>query len=341
MVNQGPTPLEESDDGPCSPQEAMDRLVSFTALDNDSEDGKQPTLVLVDTHGHAQLDRERDELYDINAKESNTTIKHTTRLISLTCAVEPGDWESTLEFAASSHDILPGLGVHPWYLADLPENWFQLLEDLLVLHPSSFVGEIGLCKMAKFVRQHPEGKTKALDIQRTVFKQQMMLAAKLRRPVSVHCVNQHGVFISVLEELLESSSSSNDTCPWNSFPVAIGMHSFTGTAHQVQQLLNFEKKISQTAGDKPLFYFGFSHTVNHVMCTSEKSRRKGREAVSAVPENRLLAESDVHSSLDLCGGTVGAVAYIAWARDAPLQRIADVTTKNGLTFLRHAIDLDD
>ena len=77
------------------------------------------------------------------------------------------------------------------------------------------------------------------------------------------------------------------------------------------------------------------------MCTSEKSRKKGREAVRSIPENRLLAESDVHSSHDLCGGTAGAVAYIAWARDASLQEIANVTAKNGLALLRRAVDLDD
>ena len=350
LAKEDPT---ANDDGPCSPQEAIDSLVSsLTNTKNggdENKSNKRPTLVLVDTHHHAQLDRGRDEAYDIASDDVNIAKEAEIRLISLTCAVEPADWKATLEFASSSKDTLPGLGVHPWYLADLPDNWLQELEDLLISHPSSFVGEIGLCKMARFVRQHPEGKTKALEIQRAVFKQQMILAAKLRRPVSVHCVNQHGVFISVLEELLELASSKDDS-PLHSFPVAIGMHSFTGTAHQVKQLLNFETKVQSRGAKKkkkqpapadPLFYFGFSHTVNHVMCTSEKSRKKGREAVRSIPENRLLAESDVHSSHDLCGGTAGAVAYIAWARDASLQEIANVTAKNGLAFLRRAVDLDD
>jgi Tat protein secretion system quality control protein TatD with DNase activity len=193
------------------------------------------------------------------------------------------------------------------------------------------------------LRQHPEGKTKALEVQRSVFKDQFKLAAKLRRPVSVHCVEQHGVFISVLNEILSdsrSSSSENDcSTSLDFFPVAIGMHSFTGTAHQVKQLLDLEKQICNRTRqqNKTLFYFGFSHSVNHAMCTSDKARRKGREAVCAVPQDRLLAESDVHSPVDVLGGTLGAIAYIAWARKASIEEIVVSTSRNGLVFLQSAL----
>lgn len=154
----------------------------------------------------------------------------------------------------------------------------------------------------------------------------MMLAAKLRRPVSVHCVDQHGVFVSVIKELIESQELEETSV----FPPAIAMHSFTGTAHHAKELLTLEKRISPR---KPLFYFGFSHTVNFAMSTSEKSRRKGRDAVRAVPDDRLLVESDVHSSQDLLGGTAGAIAYVAWARDSDIMDIATATSINGLAFI--------
>ena len=149
----------------------------------------------------------------------------------------------------------------------------------------------------------------------------MKLAAKLRRPVSVHCVNQHGVFVAVVKELLEEGDK---------FPTAIAMHSFTGTAHHVKELLTLEKQITL---DRPLFYFGFSHAVNFAMCTSEKSRRKGREAVLAVPKDRLLVESDVHASSDLLGGTAGAISYVAHSTKIDIIDIAKLTTRNGLAFL--------
>jgi Tat protein secretion system quality control protein TatD with DNase activity len=49
------------------------------------------------------------------------------------------------------------------------------------------------------------------------------------------------------------------------------------------------------------------------MSSSEKSRRQTIQAICQVPTNRLLAESDVHSSRHVAAGTAGAVAYIAWA----------------------------
>lgn len=308
---------------PCSPQEALARIEVHIQKAEGNENGK--LVLLVDTHGHAQLDRVRDDAYAI-PEGLEGIARPSVRLKSLTCAVEPKDWQDTLDFASSSDSILPALGVHPWYVEDLPEDWLQTLEALLRKHPSAIVGEIGLCKMAKFVRQHPEGKTVALEIQRSIFKEQMILAAKLRRPVSVHCVNQHGTFVSVLKEIV----CSNRENPRDVLPIAIGMHSFTGTANHVKELLTFEKSISP---QKPLFYFGFSHAVNYSMCTSDKSRRKGREAVRAVPSDRILVESDVHSPSDLLCGTAGAIAYAAWASNISVEEMAEVTSRNGLTFL--------
>ena len=113
---------------------------------------------------------------------------------------------------------------------------------MLLEHNQAIVGEIGLCKMAKWVRQHPGGKAEGMEIQRNVFEKQLRLAARLGRPVSVHVVNQHGIFVSVIRSILEESSTSKenngkDDGQWRSgLPPAIGMHSFTGTAHHVKEL---------------------------------------------------------------------------------------------------------
>ena len=326
-------PQSEDDDQPCTPAQALQAIENHVKKIELSEQHNNPVFLLVDTHGHAQLDRPRNEIYAVmnvdasSQSHSEENLSTSVGLKSLTCAVEPADWNATLEFASGSPEILPALGVHPWYLADLGEGWLEELEALLIKHPGAIVGEIGLCKMARFVRQHPEGKAVALGIQRSVFHQQMLLAARLRRPVSVHCVNQQGIFLEVLEEIL-SSSPNEDLL--QKFPAAIAMHSFTGTAHQVNEILKFEGKLSPP---RPLFYFGFSHTVNHVMCTSEKARQKGRDAVKAIPNNRLLAESDVHSPADLRGGTAGAIAYIAWARGDSIVDVARTTSENGRAFL--------
>jgi Tat protein secretion system quality control protein TatD with DNase activity len=298
---------------PLSPVEALKGIETHRKKINSS-------VILVDTHGHAHLDGEKQEIYTID--EKTKLLIGSSPVVSLTCSVQEVDWQATLDYASKNNKILPGLGVHPWYLADLSPNFLSKLEDLLVQHPKAIVGEIGLCKMARFLRTFEHGKTAALELQRRVFMDQMRLAARLIRPVSVHCVNQHGVFTKAIKELAE-----DDCC----LPPVIGMHSFTGTAHHVKEILKLEKQYSP---DKPLFYFGFSHTVNYVMCTTVKAKRQGQDAVREVPVDRLMAESDVQAPDNVKAGTAGAVAYIASCLDLPIGRVAELTALNGLAFLQ-------
>lgn len=151
--------LQEGDeDVPCSPQEVFALLHALANAGEDDRDSQRHPLatLVVDTHGHAQLNRERDEAYTIPDGENDGKSKP-LQLISLACAVEPSDWQATLDYASSSTSILPGLGVHPWYLAGLSEKkqWLADLESLLLHHPNSMVAEIGLCKKAVSQSQSP------------------------------------------------------------------------------------------------------------------------------------------------------------------------------------------
>ena len=82
-----------------------------------------------------------------------------------------------------------------------------------------------------------------------------------------------------------------------------------------------------------MFYFGFSHSVNHLMYTSEKARRRGTEAVRSMPSDQLLVESDLHASIDVTLGTAGAVAYAAHVRGERIEDVAKRCVVNGLRFL--------
>jgi TatD related DNase len=143
---------EGNEDVPCSPQEVFALLHALANKEEDDIDSQRQLLatLVVDTHGHAQLNRERDEAYAILPDGEIDGKSKPLQLISLACAVEPSDWQATLDYASSSTSILPGLGVHPWYLAALSEKkqWLADLESLLLQHPNSLVAEIGLCKMA-------------------------------------------------------------------------------------------------------------------------------------------------------------------------------------------------
>lgn len=391
-----PTTVADSIDGHADENDSTplpDITKTLNELMEDQGEESSP-IVVVDTHGHAQLDRERDQTYLLEAiTNPNGNQIHDGKnknndfhVKALACSVEPEDFDATLEYASKSDSILPALGVHPWYIENLPgyssliaddesheksdtidldsldSEWLGPLEERLLEHPNCLVGEIGLCKIAKWVRKHPSGKSAAMAIQKRVFQKQMILAARLRRPVSVHCVNSHGIFVTAINELIERTITEEDMetmkinyngCSGSRrylLPPSIAMHSFTGTAHHVKELLDLERSIDfpnedrtkrkkkkatkdgETLNRPPLFYFGFSHSVNYAMCTSEKSRKKGKDAVQAVPLNRLLIESDVHSDLDVAGGTVGAISYVAWARNMQARDVMSTTSKNGSNF---------
>jgi Tat protein secretion system quality control protein TatD with DNase activity len=76
------------------------------------------------------------------------------------------------------------------------------------------------------------------------------------------------------------------------------------------------------------------------MCRSDKSRMQGRDTVRAIPRDRLLVESDIHSSSLETLGTTGAVAYLAWALEEPIQVVAQTVIENGLRFLQSLLTKD-
>lgn len=109
-----------------------------------SEYSMKTPILIFDSHGHAQLERDADEIYTLQSEEEST-VNH-INMKKITCAVAPEDWQATIKYSSSNDSILPALGVHPWYLDNLPDNFLSELEELLILHPSALVGEIGLCK---------------------------------------------------------------------------------------------------------------------------------------------------------------------------------------------------
>eukprot|EP00565_Helicotheca_tamesis_P009592 CAMPEP_0185727878 /NCGR_PEP_ID=MMETSP1171-20130828/3436_1 /TAXON_ID=374046 /ORGANISM="Helicotheca tamensis, Strain CCMP826" /LENGTH=480 /DNA_ID=CAMNT_0028396523 /DNA_START=585 /DNA_END=2027 /DNA_ORIENTATION=- len=394
---------EEEEEDMMSPLDALDQIRIASPPTEEEEDNKgekrRKRVLLVDTHGHPHLNRERQSHYINPDKDENDDNNNNSNTIRLSCAVSESDWTQTLQYASTSKSILPALGIHPWYLSSLSPTYLHDLEILLQQHPNAIVGEIGLCKVAKFIRTYEEGKTAALELQRRVFREQLELAVRLKRVVSVHCVQQHGVLMSLLKEMREEAKiriakerkleqkgdgreeegGGDDNSKWclaDAFPPKIGMHSFTGTAHHVKELLAFEESLYDTFSDrrgkkkakkkkkkkkqkedddgnqhddavekdentiqnpalkrKPIFYFGFSHSINVVMCSSSKSRKQGIEAIRAVPTNRLLAESDVHSHEDVPAATAGSVSYIAKAIGWDLMDTAELTALNGFEFL--------
>lgn len=182
--------------------------------------------------------------------------------------------------------IVPGFGIHPWYAHRVQEGWLQRLEQHLLRVPHAFVGEIGLDKVAIT----PDTHKCEYDAQLEVFRQQVFLAGRLRRPVSVHCVRSEGM----MHQLFRQWSIEG-----HALPPRIMMHSWGGTEPMTKSLLclrsdnkkNKPKKKNDDAnwqdeGDVgSRFFFSFSSTINGRAPKTESVMR-------CVPEEKIMIESD-------------------------------------------------
>jgi Tat protein secretion system quality control protein TatD with DNase activity len=180
-------------------------------------------------------------------------------------------------------------------------------------HPNALVGEIGLDKSVRI--PHPTDRNPETDRgsltkyhicpehQKIIVKTQLLLAAELERPVSLHCVKAHGDLISIFQELWKghellsrsklrrkesqrlmthpddvSDDDKNDEgCV--PFPRRICLHSYSGSVEQLREWLHPSVPSE--------VYISFSYVIN-------SRTSKWSEMIKTVPDNRILVESDLH-----------------------------------------------
>lgn len=96
------------------------------------------------------------------------------------------------------------------------------------------------------------------------------MAAEFQRPVSVHCVKGYGHLLDFFAGLAKAP----DTCP-----PKVMLHSYGGSVEEISRFCKLPN-----IGER--FYFSFSHAINH------RTPEKLRARVAAVPDDKLLLESD-------------------------------------------------
>lgn len=145
----------------------------------------------------------------------------------------------------------------------------------------------------------------SLEHQKTILKAQFELAGKLRRPVSVHSVQTHGVVFDLLQSLWkghekpskreqkrrksasQAHSTENekeqqsDSGPLP-YPPRICMHSYSGPPEALSQFLG-----STVPAE---IYLSFSILINF----STPAAAKAEKVIKAIPDDKILIESDLH-----------------------------------------------
>lgn len=99
------------------------------------------------------------------------------------------DWPAVLSVINQEQNIFGAVGIHPWYISDLPNDWKNALRKLLSLHPDLMVGEVGLDKFHDDMPQQID-----------VFIAQLKIAYDLGRGICVHCVGAWDKLQQILKE---------------------------------------------------------------------------------------------------------------------------------------------
>lgn len=225
-------------------------------------------------------------------------------------AVDPVSWSRIRSIASTSPRIHATVGIHPVALPSLDaaddDARLESLEKQAQFGGIVAIGECGLDTMS----DHPEVP---LDRQRRVLSAQLALARALDLPVILHARGP-GAY-SLLSEHLKKEQ----------MPARGGvLHSYGGGAEMLKAFLRW-----------PLC-FGFAGPATY------RNAPKVTAAIAAVPEERLLAETDAPDQTpephrpgrSEPAYVAEVIAGLARARATTPERIAHVTTENARRLFR-------
>jgi len=249
--------------------------------------------------------------------------------VSLTQDQKVAHYQSVLTPKSDDRDFLLSLP-DPKPFGDFISQMKRHLEDF----PLALVGEVGLDKSFRipedWLPQHLDERNTALtpggregrrlspyrvsmEHQRKVLLAQLGLAGEMQRAVSVHGVQAHGIVHDTLAETWkgherkpmsrkeqkraeaarkanaepEDAEDENEPAGPKPYPPRVCLHSFSGPAETVKLY---------TAPTVPCeVFFSFSTSINSWV---EDGKGKVEAAVRAVPDDRLLMESDLHTAGD-------------------------------------------
>ncbi len=161
--------------------------------------------------------------------------------------------ESLMAHEGKLPDDKPGVlytyGIHPWFLNEDNQKEFLIsVENVATLPGIIAIGEAGFDKL----------KGPSIELQRTVFEEQVLISEKIKKPVVIHCVR-------AWDELLSVRKKMKPKMPWL-------VHGFRGNVELALQLLSKGMYLS--------FWFDFV------------LRPQSGNLLKQLPSDRIFLETD-------------------------------------------------
>lgn len=240
-------------------------------------------------------------------------------------STHPQDFEAITTLSTSLSELQPGVrivpcyGVHPWFLHELEDrhweepdgstvpSWVAEIELLVMGNPEATVGEIGLDGF--HFRPDTGELSSSMEKQVEAFELQMNLAARLRRPVSVHTVQCFGHLMESLSRIKKLKYG---------LPPRIYFHAFGGKLGTVDQLLAI---CGKGKGRALNVYFGFAPICNF-------RSPKTAEVIRKVGIARLVLETDHEDATLVVESMCHGISLIAEALNETEETIIERTNQN-------------
>eukprot|EP00984_Skeletonema_dohrnii_P018483 scaffold8650_cov118-Skeletonema_dohrnii-CCMP3373.AAC.4 len=250
---------------------------------------------------------------------------------------------------------VPCYGIHPWFLYDVltssddeEVDWLGELKQRLIDHPDAIVGEIGL-DGNRWVEVEQSDQSEEsiwkrervlacpMELQRKAFEEQLVLAAELQRPVSIHVVSAWGELFAAFDNVRERMKHKHEQMTVQVvderrkrrkpkpklLPPKIYFHAFSGKAGALPSI-----RSACTKGNIPLedVYFGFPPAIKNFYAPKTPGIMK------EIGIRQMLLETDLEDAKSAWDDLKRGVTGISEALDMTESEVATTTYNNAHRF---------
>lgn len=253
--------------------------------------------MLFDTHTHLdsyKFDEDREEVIK-RAQEAGVGLL-------LNIGFNRETIPTTIALSEKYDFIYAAVGWHPVDSIDMKPEDLNWIEELCSHKKVVAIGEIGL---------DYHWDTSPKDVQHHVFREQIRLARKLKKPIVIHNRDAHEDIVRILSEE-------------NAAEVGGVMHCFSGSAETAKKCLDMN------------FYISFGGPVTF------QNARVPKEVLKQVPLDRILIETDApYLAPHPFRGKRNESSYVSLVAQTAAEllgktvdEIASITTENGKKCFR-------